>query len=153
MGYVTLAEGYAGIKDYDNAIYVLNKALKYANTDEIRALIYYNIALCYYNTEDYSESRNYIKKSLGLNYSEQTRYLSAKIDVENKLYKQAIEEFQTLLQIHPDNIEYTISLANVYVIQHKYMSARKVLKDFVKNYPNNPEISRFRAYGFVGLFL
>ena len=66
---------------------------------------------------------------------------------------EAEKELKDLINTNPKNIEYTICLANIYLKEKKYLKARKVLKDFVKNNPDQKGNPRFEAYGFLKIGL
>lgn len=152
-GYISLAEGYVAIKDYTRAIKNLEKALKYANTEEIRGMIYYNLAFTYYSIDKLETAREYLNRSISINDTDEKHYWLGEIYVREGKTQEAIREYSNLIQKNPKNVEYTIALTNIYVINHKYLKARKTLKNFFDNNPNQRNNPRFNPYGIVKMGL
>jgi len=73
--------------------------------------------------------------------------------LKSKEFEKAIKLYKELLYKDSKNIDYVISLTNVYVMQKKYFEARQVLKNFIKNNPDERNNKRFQAYGILNLFL
>lgn len=152
-GYIDLAESYAASKDYPKAIKNLEKALELADTDEIRAMVYYNLAVVYYYIDHTELAKEYLQKSMEIKETDEMHYILGTLYAKEGNNKKAIEEYNNLIAKNPKNIEYTIALTNIYITEHKYMSARKVLKNFFKNNPSERNNPRFESYGIVKLFL
>ena len=152
-GYMDLAEGYVAAKDYRKAVKYLEKALTLAETNDVIEMIYYNLALTHFYMNDYEKSKDYIQKASQIKDSEEHHHLLAEIYLAQGLDTRAINEYEKLIRINPENIEYTIALANIYVRQFKYISARKVLKDYIKNNPKDRNNLRFAPYGIIKLGL
>ena len=102
---------------------------------------------------DYDNAKTALKKSMAINDSEASHYLLAGIYTAENMDKNAIYEYEELIEKHPANIEYVIGLTNVYVRQRKYASARKVLKNFIKKNPSERDNLRLAPYGIIKLFL
>ena len=92
---------------------------------------------------------DYAKKSREINDSEELHFLFAEIFAKQNDFANAIKEYNYLIMKNPQNIEYTIALANLYVTQHKYPSARKVLKNYIKQNPNEKNNPRLQPYGIL----
>ena len=148
-GYVDLAESYVAAKDYPKAIKSLEKALDLADTKEAAGLIYYNLAVSYYYINHTEMALDYAKKSREIKDSEELHFLFAEIFAKQNDFTNAIKEYNYLIAKNPKNIEYTIALANIYVTQHKYPSARKVLKNYIKQNPNEKNNPRLQPYGIL----
>lgn len=152
-GYIDLADSYVANKDYEKAVKCLKKALKLADSNEIRAMIYYNLAVVYYYSNDLEKAQKYLLGALQLQDSEDSHYLLAEIDSKNGQIANAVKEYENLILRNPHNIEYTICLTNIYIREHKYFSARKVLKNYIKANPSDKDNKRLKSYGIVRLFL
>lgn len=151
-GYMDMAEVYVEQKEFDKAVKSLNKALKLAENDEVRNMIYYNLAVSYYYLNQPDSAISYLKKSIELSDTEEKHYLLAEIyslcDTES-----SIKEYKKLLDKNPLNIEYVIGLTNIYINQKKYISARNVLKTYFKNNPSERNNPRLKNYGILKLGL
>lgn len=152
-GYIDLAESYLVAKDYKNAIKYLNKALILATTDELKGMVYQNLAITYFYSDSLDKAKQNLLLSMNIEDTLEKHYLLAEIYVREGRQKEAIKEYTYLIGKDSDNIEYVISLANIYVIEHKYFKARKVLKDFVDKNPVEKNNKRLKAYGVLMLFL
>lgn len=152
-GYIDLAEAYVAIKDYSMAIKSLEKALLLADTYEIKSMVYYNLAVAYFYIEHYDLAMDYLQKSIAISNSEEQQYLLAEIYTKQKNMQAAKEEYRKLIKQNPDNINYAISLANIFVIEKEYKKARKVIKNYVKNNPQDKNNSRLDPYGVLRIFL
>ena len=67
--------------------------------------------------------------------------------------KEAKKELEILRKNYPQNVEYAICLANIYLKDKEYLKTRKVLKDFIKQNPDEKGNPRFDAYGFLKIGL
>ncbi len=152
-GYIDLADGYVAKKDYDSAIKSLKKALKLADSTEMRSMIFYNLAVVYYYSENYPMSEKYILALLKYKDTEDSRYLLAQVYSKNGQTAKSVEEYKNLLRINPNNIEYVIGLTNLYVTERKYMDARKVLRDYIKLNPSERNNPRLKSYGIIRMFI
>lgn len=152
-GYIDLAEGFVINRDYIKAIKALKKALQLADNDEMRGMIYYNLAITYYYTEDFDKAMNYLDASRKIKDIDEKQYLLGEIYIKQGEFDKAIDELNSLIAKNPNNIEYTIALANIYVNKKDYLKAREVLKKYLKNNPNQKNNSRLKAYGILNLGL
>lgn len=149
-GYIDLAESFVARKQYARAIKALEKALTLADTDDIRYIVYYNLAVSYYYIDHTEIALEYANKALKIKNSEELHFLTAEI---NKKFdkKKAVEEYRYLIRIAPENIDYAINLANIYIKKNEYLDARKVLKNYLKNNPhqkNNEKLSPYKILLF-----
>ena len=81
---------------------------------------------------------------------EELHFLLAEIYRKSDI-KKACEEYKYLTAVSPDNIDYALALTNIYIKQHDYLKARKVLKTYLKNNPsqkNNPKFSNYKLLIF-----
>ena len=72
--------------------------------------------------------------------------LSAEIYLKQDNITDAIKEYIKLTSINPNNIDYVINFANIYIKKHDYLNSRKVLKNFVKNNPEQKTNTRLKPY-------
>ena len=112
-------------------------------------MIYYNLAVTNYYQDSLLEAQKYLLKSLKYKDSEEKHYLLGEIYVREGNTQGAIKEFSDLITKNPKNIEYTVALTNIYVLNRDYIKARRVLKTFYKNNPNERDNPRFKPYGII----
>lgn len=152
-GYIDLAEGYVAIQNYPKAIKCLERALILADTIEIKGMIYYNLAVANYYNDSPNLAEDYLRKALYINNTDEAHYLLAEIYVKQNKFKEAISELEKLIKKHPENVDYTIALANIYVTNKQYMKARKVIKSYIVKNPTEKNNSRLKSYGVLRMFL
>lgn len=152
-GYIDLAEGYVAAKDYPKAIKTLEKALQLADNNEILGMIYFNLAITYFYIDHLEMAQSYLKKSMEIEDSEEKHYLLGEIYVRKGDTEKAIKEYSSLIRQNPQNIEYTIALTNIYVINREFIKARKTLKNFVKINPSERNNPRLKPYGILNFGL
>ena len=152
-GYIDLAEGYVAIQEYPKAIKCLEKALRLADSDEIQKMVYYNLAITYFYIDHLELSQNYLKKAMEIQDGEDIHYLLAEIYSKSGQLEKAEKEYQKLIKINPDNIDYAIAYTNMFVNAKDYKKARKVLKNFIKHNPKEKENPRLAPYGVLKLGL
>ena len=143
-GYIDLAQIMISEKNFRGAISNLEKAYRLAANDEAKYLVLYNLAVAYYYDNNYEMSLFYINKASELNDEDELHLLSAENYLKQEDIKKAITEFKYLTDKNPDNVEYSISLANIYITERSYLKARKVLKDFLKRHPEEKNNPRFK---------
>jgi tetratricopeptide (TPR) repeat protein len=148
-GYISLAEEYVAIKDYTKAIKYLEKALKLADTDDIRAMIYYNLAVVNYYIDFLDIAKEYLEKSMQIKDTDDKHYLLGEIYYKEGNVKKSIEEYTKLFNKNPQNIDYTVALVNIYVINRDYLRARKILRIFFAKVPSEKGNPRFKPYGIL----
>ncbi len=152
-GYIDLAESYIANKEYDKAVKSLKKALKLADSNEVRGMIYYNLAVVYYYSEEFDKAQKYLLGALQIKESNDSRYLLAEVYAKSGRVQESIKEYERLIKLNPKNIEYVIGLTNLYVHEHKYMKARLVLKNYIRANPSDKENKRLKSYGIIRLLL
>ena len=153
MGYIDLAMGYVSAQDYARAIKSLEKALQVANSNEVLSIIYYNLAVSYFYIDNMDLAKDNVLNAIKIKDTEDCRHLLAEIYLREGKVDKAIYEYGSLVKQHPQNTAYTITLANIYIKRHEYMNARKVLKNYFRNNPNDRKNPRFAPYGIVMLGL
>lgn len=149
-GYIDLAESYVAQKKYASAIKALEKALSLADTEDIKYIVYYNLAVSYYYIDHMDMSLYYADNALKIKDTEELHYLLAEIYLKTDKNK-AISEYKYLIKISPDNIDYALNLANIYIKKRDYINARKILKNYLQNKPeekNNKKLSSYKLLLF-----
>lgn len=152
-GYMDLAEAYVGLGEYSKAIKCLEKGYEYASTKVLREMINFNLAICNYHLENFILAEEFIKRALYIKESERARFLLANIYIDSNQIEKAKKELEILRKNYPQNVEYAICLANIYLKDKEYLKTRKVLKDFIKQNPDEKGNPRFDAYGFLKIGL
>ena len=147
-GYIDLAESLVAEKRYPEAIRNLEKALSLADTDDMRYIIYYNLAVSYSYISHTEMAVDYLSKAMEIQNNEELHLLKAEI-LKNTDKETAKKEYAYLIKISPDNPDYTTKLANMYIKEYDYLKARKILKDFLKRNPQYNKDARFSPYGIL----
>lgn len=134
-GYIDLADAYLQQKNYvqaENSLKLaLDVALKNSDDKDSQFVIYYNLAVLYTELKNFEQATLYLNKASELNSN--ISALKALIAYAKQDYKTAVEEYKKLVDSNPQNIFYSTNLANLYIQQHKYISAGKVLNQLVRN--------------------
>lgn len=152
-GYMDLAEAYVASKEYTKAIKCLERALLHAKSNDMRDMIYYNLAVTYYFIDIPDLAQNYLQKSMEIKVTDEKKYLLADLYAKQNLFDEAVATYEELIQKKSENIEYTIALTNLYVTKKKYLYARKVLKNYVEKNPEDKNNKRFESYGILKMGL
>lgn len=152
-GWIDLAESYASQEDYPNAIKSLEKALDLADTLNIKRIVYYNLAVCYLQIGNTDFAKDYACKAKEIEDTEDAHLILAETYTKEKKYRDAITEYEILISKNPKNINYTIGLTNIYVIQKEYLKARETLKTYFRANPKDKNNPRLNSYGILKLFL
>ena len=153
-GYIDLADAYLQQKNYVQAESALKQALDIAlkNPDDkdSQFVIYYNLAVLYTEIKNFEKATFYTDKAAEINSN--INALKALIAYAKQDYKTATEEYQKLVDANPQNIFYSTNLADLYLKQHKYISAGKVLNKLVKNNPlakNSEIVKKYKLLMFL----
>ena len=147
-GYIDLAESYVAEKRYPEAIRSLEKALSLADTKEMQYIVYYNLAVAYFYIDHKDMALDYLKKAEEIKDLEELHSLKAEILIKTDK-EGAVREYNYLIGLSPDNADYTVRLANIYIQDYEYLKARKVLKNYIKRNPNMKNDKRFSPYGIL----
>ena len=153
IGYIDLAESYAAKQEYSNAIKALEQAERLADTDDVKYIVYYNLGVVYYYIDHLELAKDYVNRAMEIQNTEELNYLIAEIYTKEKDYEKACAKYESLIAQDPKNIDYTINLTNIYITNHQYLKARQVLKNHIKNNPQDKNNPRFQAYGILRAFL
>ena len=152
-GYIDYAQSLLNQKKYSLANSYLERALNYAHDDKTKMLIFYNLAVTNYYDGNYELAKVYIKKIKEYEEpNEDVQLLLAEIYIKEGKTENGIKIYKTLASQYPDNIDYSISLANLYLNTKHYLKARQVLKNYLKNNPQKRQDSKFQPYGILLIF-
>ena len=150
-GYIDIAQTLLNQKKYRLANNYLEKALALANNDETYYMVYYNLAVTNYYDGNYELALVYIKKAKEIKDENELHVLKAEIFLKKGDTANGIKEYKNLIAKNPNNLDYTISLANIYINNKNYLKARKLLKKYLRNNPadkNNPKIKQYKILLF-----
>ena len=73
--------------------------------------------------------------------------------LSEKLIAKAIKEYEYLLIKNPENIDYTIALANIYIRRYQIFKARKIFSNYLKLHPQDKTTDKLTPYRFIIIFL
>lgn len=148
-GYIDLAEVLVSQKKYTEAIGNLEKALRLSRDKNSKYMSYYNLAVCYFYIANYEMSLDYANLAKEIYDKEEIHFLMAEIYDKSEKKIEAENEYKYLISIAPNNMDYVINLANIYIKDYKYLKARKILKTFIKKNPSEKNNERLRAYKII----
>ena len=148
-GYLDYAETLVTEKKYDKAEESLNRALTLADNDDTKYIIYYDLAVVNYYKEKFSEAGEYLNLAKQIRTDDEAQFLEAEIAVKQNDYEKAIKNYQYLIQKHPENINFSVNLANIYIKRKDYLNARKVIKTFIINNPKEKDNPMLSGYGIL----
>ena len=143
-GYIDLAQTLLKEKNYKGAISNLEKAYRLSKNNESRYLALFNLAVAYYYDEKYIMSVFYAEKAMEIKDEEDLHLLLAQDYMKQNDIDKAMKKFEYLISRNPNNIEYVVNLANIYIKNHNYLKARKVLKNYIKLNPKEKNNPRFK---------
>ena len=92
---------------------------------------------------------DYTNKAMEFQNTEELHFLLAEIYTKQGDENQVIKEYQYLISKVPNNIDYVVNLANIYLKKHKYLEARRVLKNYIKKNPKERNNKRIAGYGIL----
>ena len=88
---------------------------------------------------------DYITRAESIKSDEELHFLKAEVLLKtNKA--DAITEYEYLTNLAPQNVEYAVRYANIYIKDRNYLKARKILKHLVKNNPDAKKDRRLNPY-------
>ena len=98
-------------------------------------------------------AKEYVNYALEYQNTEELNYLLAEIYAKDNDYDSAIKKYEELIRKNPKNIEYAVNLTNIYINRKEFLKARSVLKNHIKNNPQDKNNPRFESYGILRAFL
>lgn len=150
---INLAEGYFAGKDLDNAESAFQKALTFAAADDEKFTVYNNLAVVYYDKNDYEKALEYADMANDYSENNQANEIKAYSLIELKKYKQAQELLESLVGDKPENPTYSAALVGVYFKQYKTFKAFGELKRIKKANPAIVNEPVFKPYSLFLKFL
>ena len=151
-GYIDLAQTLLNQEKYMEAINYLERAFRLAHDDETKYMVFYNLAVANYYDGSWELAHIYVKKAQEIKDEDELHVLNAEIYQKEDKLKECIDEYNYLNQKSPDNIDYVISLANIYLKKKDYMKVRKIIKQYQKKYPQEKKNPRFAPYKSLLIF-
>ena len=148
-GYIDLAQASILSKDYDSAKEALKEAIKYANDNNTKFIIYYNFAVICYETGDMNKALFYAKEAQKFRNKNSVTALLANIYYKKREYNNAIEQYETLVKNHPTSIMYNVNLAKLYINQWKIVEGVDVLNELVIKNPEAIEDKRVKRFSLL----
>lgn len=152
-GYINLAQTAMYTKDYESAKSALKEAIKYANDDNTKFIIYYNFAVICYEMDDMNKALFYAEKAQEFRSRSSVTSLLANIYYKKHDIKKAIENYELLVADSPTSVMYSVNLAKLYVNQWQIKKAGTVLNNLVKNNPealNDDRVKQLQLFMFFG---
>lgn len=152
-GYIDLAQNSVFAKDYETAKDALKQALKYANDDNTKFIIYYNFAVIYYEMDDLNKALFYAEKAQEFRDKNSVVALLANIHYKKHDYKKSIECYELLVEKYPISIMYSVNLAKLYINQANLKAAANVLHKLVANNPEAQNDNRVKSFKLLMLLI
>lgn len=151
-GYIDLAQTAIFAKDYDKAKNCLKQAIKYANDNNTKFIIYYNFAVICYETGDMNKALFYAQKAQEFRNKNSVTALLANVYYKKREYKKSIEQYEILVKEYPQSIMYSVNLTKLYINQRKLIKAAKTLKKLIRNNPEAINDKRVKGLKWILLF-
>lgn len=148
-GYIDLAQTAMYAKDYDKAKNCLKQAIKYANDNNTKFIIYYNFAVICYETGDMNKALFYAQEAQKFRNKNSVTALLANIYYKKREYKNAIEQYKILVKNHPTSVMYSVNLAKLYINRLDIVDGVYILKNLVKNNPEAADDKRVKRFKFL----
>ena len=145
-GYIDLAQTLVNQKKFSEAIKYLERAYRISSNDETKFMALYNLAVANFMEESYELALLYLSKARDFKDDKDLDLLSAEIYLKQGNIDKAVELYKNLIEKQPNNMDYVLKLANIYISRHEYFKARKILKDFLKNNPEQKINERLKPY-------
>ena len=142
---------YFELKDYDKALYYLNKAIEYDSKNAIA----YNILTNYYiEKEDFNNAYMTAKIVYEIEPSDIFLVTLAMCASKAERYDDAIKYYKSLSVIHPEKQSYQINLAQAYMGMEDYTSAENILYRLYQLNPKSESIGMklVECYRYNGNF-
>lgn len=132
--YKILLGRYYTIKgDYNRALAIYKKALKFNNTDRIQADINNNIGYVYYLRKDLPRTLEYLRKAVDINPDGPNSYRNlAKVLAEAGNKVEAVFYYKKALSLSPQFLEAYLELKQLYLTAGDVTNALALDKSFIK---------------------
>jgi len=142
-----LAHSYSSIGEKDLA---LNEYKEIVNINPIHAPTLHNIALIYYDLQDYNNVEFYAAKAVSADSkTPQHHYTLGLAYFEKKEWNKAIASFENAVKLYPKYENALLDIAACYWYLEKWDMAYKYYNRIIEVNPNNKEVIQWRdaAYG------
>ena len=142
-----MAQTLVNQRRYSLAIAYLEKALRLAVNTETKHIVFYNLAVANFYDGNYELALIYLNKAREIKDGDDLHLLNAEISLKQGIMPKAIEEYTYLINSNPQNIDYALNLAYIYLKKYNYFKARSILRNYIKNNPedrNNPKLKSYR---------
>ena len=143
-GYIDLAQTLINEKRYGEAIANLEKAYSLSDNNDAKYLSLYNLAVANYLDGSYELALFYVTKAQEIKDEDELHFLLAEIYLKQKNEERGLEEYKYLVSRNPNNIDYVVNYANIYIKKRQYIKARKILKEFINRNPQEKNNKRFK---------
>lgn len=150
--WLNLAEAYHDNQQFDMAINTLTKVLNMNPDDELKYIIYYDLAINYIGLEEYDNAMISAIHAKDITDDLDIKILVSEIYIQQKKYKYAEVTLEELMATYPANIDVASTLAETYIKQGKYFKARKVLKEIISRNPNAKDDETIKKYSVYTIF-
>lgn len=148
-GYIDLGAAYAELKQYNNAINAMNKALDLSSNDGEKFAINYNLAVIYSQVKDWQNALKYARVAKSLQNSPDIDGFIAMIIYETGDKEAAKVAYSEVLKENPQDIIGAVNLSRIYLKEFNLPQAGKVLNNLVKANPQAANDPRVKAFGVL----
>jgi len=132
----TLSSYFQNIKDWDNAIYYINEAIK---RDNDNALYWYDLAYCYAKKGMLEEAMMAVQQSIALYENNPEAYnLRGTLLVYKNYINEALENFMKALENDQKNSTALSNIGNIYFKKQEFQRAEYFYQESLKYNPRNP---------------
>ena len=143
---INLAEGYFASGDIESADGAFQRALLLAASDDEKFTVYNNLAVIYYDKEDFSKALEYADMANSYSEKKLANEIKAYCYIEMKNYKQAQQLLENLVRENPENPTYSAALTGVYFKQYNTLKGLGELKRIKKINPAIVDDPIFKPY-------
>lgn len=150
---INLAESYFANKQYEKAKDTFFIALKYAESDKERFLVYNNLAVIAYDNSNYDESLAFAEMANTYSDINEADEIKAYCYIELKKYSKAEKLLLGLIENSSVNPVYSSALVGIYIKQCKFFQAINELKRIKKTNADALQTPAFEQYKFFMLFV
>lgn len=149
---LSLADAYNADGKFVESIELMKFLTEQTLDKNLLNLLYYNIANNYISLKDFQNALLYAKLALKCSNNLENKTLIAYIKYCSGDLENAEKEFIAILSKNPAFTSAALGLADVYIKQKKYVTARKVLKELVKYNPEALNDKSLNSYKLLTMF-
>lgn len=132
----TLSSYFQKIKDWDNAIYYINEAIK---RDNDNSFYWYDLAYCYAKKGMLDEAMMAVQQSIALYENNPEAYnLRGTLLVYKNYIDEALENFMKALENDLKNSTALANIGNIYFKKQEFQKAEYFYQESLKYNPSNP---------------